>query len=153
MKIDKIDIQLLVALQKNGRKTIKELSQEIGISASPTFERIKKLEKSGIITGYSANVDAEKLGKKLYAFAHISLKEHSKETVNKFTDQVLAIPQVMECHYTSGDTDFIIKILVENMESYKEFILTKLFEMANIGKVETYLSLSVVKHTNSIALA
>ena len=152
MKLDEIDIQLLSELQKNGRKTIKELSQEIGISASPTFERIKKLEKSGIITGYSANIDAEKLGKKLYAFAHIGLKEHSKEAVDKFTDQVLAIPQVMECHYTSGDTDFIIKILVENMDSYNEFVLTKLFEMANIGKIETYLSLSVVKNTNSIAL-
>lgn len=151
-KLDEIDIKILNSLQENSRKTVKELSAELNLSASPTFERIKKLEKSGFIKGYTAIIDAEKLGKKLYAFAHISLKEHSKKAVTEFTESILSIPQIMECHYTSGDSDFIIKILVENMDAYREFILTKLFEMSNIGKIETYLSLSVVKHTNSVLL-
>lgn len=151
-KLDQIDIQILSSLQENSRKTVKELSTELNLSASPTFERIKKLEKAGFIKGYTAIIDADKLGKKLYAFAHISLKEHSKDAVNEFTANILSIPQIMECHYTSGDSDFIIKILVENMDAYREFILTKLFDMSNIGKVETYLSLSVVKNTNAISL-
>lgn len=151
-KLDEIDIHILNSLQENSRKTVKELSAELELSASPTFERIKKLEKAGFIKGYTAIIDADMLGKKLYAFAHISLKEHSKDAVNEFTASILAIPQIMECHYTSGDSDFIIKILVENMDAYRDFILTKLFEMSNIGKVETYLSLSVVKNTNAILL-
>lgn len=151
-KIDDIDCQLLELLQRNGRATVKELSQQLGLSSTPVFERIKKLEKSGVIDHYAAMLNTDKLGKKLYAFAHISLKDHSKELVEAFTQQIIKIPQVLECHYVTGDTDFILKILLNDMEKYRQFMMNQLFDMSNIAKVESFLSLSVSKNTNYIKL-
>ena len=151
-KIDQIDAQLLELLQKDGRITIKELAQQLGMSTTPIFERVKKLEKAGIIDHYAAVLNADKLGKKLYAFAHISLKDHSKELVRQFTEQITKIPQVLECHYVTGDSDFILKILLNDMEKYREFMMDQLFDMSNIAKVESFLSLSVLKQNNFISI-
>lgn len=151
-KIDQIDAQLLELLQKDGRITIKELAQQLGMSTTPIFERVKKLEKAGIIDHYAAVLNADKLGKKLYAFAHISLKDHSKELVRQFTEQITRIPQVLECHYVTGDSDFILKILLNDMEKYREFMMDQLFDMSNIAKVESFLSLSVLKQNNFISI-
>jgi len=147
MKIDYIDAQLLNMLQQNGKATIKELAETLGMTSTPIFERVKKLEQSGIIDHYAAVLNPDQLGKKLYAFAHISLKDHSKILVQEFTSQIIEIPQVLECHYVTGDSDFILKILLDDMEGYREFVMDSLFEMSNIAKVETYLSLSLSKQS------
>lgn len=151
-KIDEMDCQILEELQKDGRMTVKDLSEKLGLSPTPIFERIKKLEKAGIIDHYAAILNHEKVGKKLFAFAHISLKDHSKELVELFTKQINAFEEVLECHYVTGDTDFILKILINNMEEYREFVMNSLFDMSNIANVETFLSLSVSKQSNVISL-
>ncbi len=151
-KIDLIDSKILELLQKDGRMTVKELANRLGRSTTPIFERVKKLEASGIIDHYAAVVDADKLGKRLYAFAHISLKDHSKELVEKFTHEIIKIPQVQECHYVTGDSDFILKILLNDMEKYREFMMDQLFDMSNIAKVESFLSLSVLKKSNFVTI-
>ena len=151
-KIDETDKRILKLLQVDGRKTIKDLAQKLNLSTTPTFERVKKLEKAGIIDHSSAVLNAEKIGKTLYAFAHISLKDHSKELVQQFTDQIIKIPQVQECHYVTGDSDFILKILLNDMEGYREFMMNQLFDMSNIAKVESFLSLSVLKKSSFIEL-
>jgi len=148
--IDDIDQKILECLLEDGRMTIKEISGRLNLSTTPIFERIKKLEKKGIIDHYTVVVNTEKLGKKLNAFAHISLKDHSKQLIRDFEEKILNIPEVMECHYVTGGTDFIIKILVEDMDSYKEFILEKLLEIPNIGTLESYLSLAVRKQKPSL---
>ena len=149
-KIDDIDCQILMLLQKDGRITIKEMAAQLGMSTTPIFERTKKLEKAGIISHYAAVLDPDKLGKKIYAFAHITLKNHTKELVKHFTEEIEKIPQVMECHYVTGDSDFILKILLNDMEKYREFVMNSIFEMDNIAKVETFLSLSVLKSSSVI---
>lgn len=149
-QLDKVDRKILELLQTDGRMTVKEISNRLNLSTTPIFERIKKLERSGIIDHYSAILNTEKLGKKLTAFAHISLKEHTKELVREFEEKILTIPEVMECHYVTGGADFIIKILVEDMDEYKEFVMDKLFEVPNIGNIESYLSLVEKKKTNVI---
>lgn len=149
-KIDEIDCNILAILQQNGRITVKEMAAQLGLSPTPVFERTKKLERAGIISHYAAVLDPEKVGKKLYAFAHISLKDHSKALVEKFAIQITKIPEVLECHYVTGDSDFILKILLNDMEKYREFIMNSLFEMDNIAKVETFLSLSMLKNSKSI---
>lgn len=151
-KIDETDAKILELLQYNGRITVKELSSQLNLSTTPIFERVKKLEKSGVIEHYAAVLNADKLGKKLYAFAHISLKDHSKELVKEFTSQITSIPQVQECHYVTGDSDFILKILLNDMDDYREFMMDQLFDMSNIAKVESFLSLSVLKKSNFIAI-
>lgn len=148
--LDQIDKQILELLQQDGRMTVKELSDRLGLSSTPIFERIKKLEKSGIIDHYTAVLNTEKLGKKLNAFAHISLKDHSKKLVQAFVENIETIPEIMECHYVAGGSDFIIKILVNDMEEYNEFVMEKLLDIPNIGKLESFLSLTVSKKTSAI---
>lgn len=151
-KLDEIDGKILELLQKNGRITTKDMAQELNLSSTPTFERVKKLEKAGIIDHYAAVLNTDKLGKTLHAFAHISLKDHSKELVQQFTHQITQIPQVQECHYVTGDSDFILKILLNDMEDYREFMMNQLFDMSNIAKVESFLSLSVLKKSAFIPI-
>ncbi len=150
--LDPTDQKILDLLQQDGRMTVRELSSQLSLSTTPVFERIKKLERAGIIDHYAAVLNTEKLGIKLKAFTHISLKDHSKELVEEFVQCITDFPEVMECHYVTGDSDFIIVILVEDMEKYKEFVLEKLFDVPNIGKLESYFSLSVGKKTNRITL-
>ena len=150
--LDKIDKQILVLLQKNARITVKEISNQLNLSSTPIFERIKKLEKHGIIDHYTAVLNDEKFGKKLNAFAHISLRNHSKAMIASFVNQIEEIPEIMECHYVAGGADFILKILVQDMEEYNEFLMEKLLDIPNIGKMESFLSLTVSKKTSVISL-
>lgn len=152
MKLDDIDKKILMLLQENGKITVKEISTRLNLSTTPIFERIKKLERNEVIHHYTAILNPEKLGKKLNAFAHISLKDHSKQLIAAFVQRIDELPEVMECHYTAGGADFILKILVEDMNQYNEFVVEKLLEIPNIGKMESFLSLNVQKSTNTIAL-
>lgn len=143
--MDATDKKILSLLQSNGRMTVKEMSGKLNLSPTPIFERIKKMERSGVIDHYTVVINAEKTGKKLYAFAHISLKDHSKVLVKEFEEKILLLPEVSECHYVTGRADFIIKIQLEDMDKYKEFVMDKLFDVPNIARIETYLSLEMKK--------
>jgi len=152
MNIDKTDKSILKLLQQDARMTIKEISKQLNLSATPIYERIKKMEKAGIIEKYVALVNANQLGKKLNAFANISIKEHSKAAVQEFVSEIEKFSEVMECHYVSGNCDFLIKVLVEDMEAYNHFVMEKLSAVPNIGKVETLFSLSTSKKTTVVSL-
>lgn len=149
-KLDETDHKILYLLQQNARMTVKEISEKLNLSTTPIFERIKKLEKSGIIDHYTAVINQELLGNKLTAFAHISFKDHSKELISAFEDKILALPEVLECHYVTGGADFIIKILVKDIERYKEFVTEKLFGISNIARIESFLSLTVKSKRNDV---
>ena len=148
--MDATDKKILTFLQSNGRMTVKEMSGKLNLSPTPIFERIKKMERSGIIDHYTVVVNPELIGKKLYAFAHISLKDHSKVLVKEFEEKILTLPEVSECHYVTGRADFIIKIQLEDMDKYKEFVMDKLFDVPNIARIETYLSLEMKKKKVSL---
>ena len=152
MNLDEIDRKILGLVQQDGRMTIKEMAAQLNLSTTPIFARIKKLEKEGIIDRYVAVLNPEKLGKKLNAFAHVSIKEHSRQAVEDFVNCVISFPEVMEWHYVTGNADFILKVLVEDIEQYNLFVLDKLADVPNIGKVESLFSLSVRKKTNIIPL-
>lgn len=149
-KIDDTDIKILELLQENARMTVKEMSSKLNLSSTPIFERIKKLEKAGIIDHYTVVINQEKLGKKLNAFSHISFKDHSKELIAEFEQKIIALPEVKECHYVTGGADFIIKIQVNDIEEYKEFVTEKLFGIRNIAKIESFLSLQVKSKKGNI---
>ena len=143
--MDATDKKILSFLQSNGRMTVKEMSGKLNLSPTPIFERIKKMERNGVIDHYTVVINPEIMGKKLYAFAHISLKDHSKVLVKEFEEKILLLPEVSECHYVTGRADFIIKIQLEDMDRYKEFVMDKLFDVPNIARIETYLSLEMKK--------
>ena len=150
--LDEIDSKILEILQTDSRKTIKELSQELNLTTTPIFERIKKLERGGIIKQYVAVLDNHKLGKKLHAFIDISIKDHSKQAIDAFVNDVVRHPEVMECYHVTGESDFLLKVLLNDVEQYNDFVLNKLSTVPNIGKVETRFSLSTRKDTHMIGL-
>jgi Lrp/AsnC family leucine-responsive transcriptional regulator/Lrp/AsnC family transcriptional regulator len=152
IKLDQTDRHILELLQMNSRMTIKEMAVVLQLSSTPVFERIKKLERVGIIKGYVALVDAKRLGKKVNAFVHVSMKSHDDVAVQAFEEAIQAFPEIMECHHVSGHHDFLLKVLLDDMEHYHQFLRHQLSTLPNIEKTETLFSLSVRKATTAIPI-
>ena len=142
MKLDATDIKILEILQQDGRITTKALADQLHLTTTPVFERVKRLEKDGVIKKYVALIDGRKLDLMLTAFISISLTKHSRTYLEKFVAEVDQYPEVMECYHIAGNFDFLLKIVVKNMEKYESFILTKLSTIANLGQVQSSFVLS-----------
>ena len=142
MKLDATDIKILEILQQDGRITTKALADQLNLTTTPVFERVKRLEKDGVIKKYVALVDNRKLDLSLTAFISISLTKHSRTYLEKFVTEVNQYPEVMECYHIAGNFDFLLKKVVKNMEKYESFILTKLSTIANLGQVQSSFVLS-----------
>ncbi len=149
MKLDKTDQKLLNLLQQNARITTKKLAQELNLTITPVFERIKRLENQGFITRYVALASKEKLGKQLTAFCNVSLKEHTKEVIKNFERRIMMLPEVMECHHIAGLHDYMLKVVTEDMESYHNFIYDKLTAIDNIGNVRSSFVMKEIKYTTA----
>lgn len=152
MKFDAIDIKLLSLLQADSKKTTKEYANQLGLSTTAVYERIKRLEKSGVITGYVALVDLKKVNKAFLVFCHVKLIQHIKEYVLQFEREVQKLEEVAECYHISGDYDYILKIHVGDMEAYRDFMVTKLTAISNIGSTQSSFAINEVKHTTAVFL-
>lgn len=150
IKLDTYDLKILDILQRDARSTIKKVARALNLSTTPVFERIKRLEKLLVIDRYVAILNPTLLGKKLTAFIHISIKDHTKASVESFVERVVSFEEVIECHHVSGDSDFLIQVLLEDIEKYNEFVLEKLSVVPNISKLESRFSLSVRKKTHLV---
>ncbi|GAB3415606.1 Lrp/AsnC family transcriptional regulator [Niabella aquatica] len=148
--LDAKDVDILKMLQQNARITVKEIADTIHLSTTPVHERIKRLEQSGIITRYAAMLDAARLGKKLMVICHVSLREHNKIAGSKFIRSILAMPEVLECYSISGEFDFLLKVLTEDMETYYNFHVNKLSQVENVGHVQSTFVMGVVKQTHEV---
>lgn len=152
MKIDQVDKCILQALQRNGKLQNNELAAAIGLSASPCLRRVKQLEDTGIIEKYVAIVDSNKVNLKLTVFARIWLKEQDPKTVNHFIDSVMELPQVVECHLMAGDCDFFLRIVVADLDDYRQFQINHLNKISGIQNVKTEIPLQKVKQTTELPL-
>ena len=152
MELDKIDKKILEMMQANSKITNKELSNKLNLSVTGIFERIKRLERNEVISGYVALLKPEKVGKAFMVFTQIKLVQHTKSNVLKFEAEVVKLAEVLECYHVSGEYDYILKILVKDMESYREFMLTKLTSLEHIGSTQSTFIISPVKSTTAIAL-
>ena len=153
MKLDAIDQKLLMLLQQDSNQTVKALAQQLGKSTTPIFERIKKLEKEGIIEGYTARINAKKIGLKQIVFIAISLQGHTRSYLEKFVKEINNFPEVIECHRVSGNFDYLLKLVVQDIESYETFIVTKLTLLPYIGNVQSHIALSTSKQTQELDLS
>lgn len=149
--MDKTDIGILKALQEDGRASAQQLSYKVGLSAAPVWRRVKALEASGVIQGYSAQVDRSKVGLGCM-FAQISLERHSANTVENFERSVRDAPEILECYAVTGDSDFLLKILVESPEAYDRFLHRFLFNMPGIRQTRTIVALREIKHELKLPL-
>jgi len=143
--MDKTDKSILNLLQKNARITHKELAHEMGLSTTPVFERVKKLEKSGIIRNYVALVDNKKVNKNLIAFISLKLDKHSKGHLINFQGSITRLNEVMECYHIAGNTDYMLKVAVADMDEYKKFMTEKISAIENISSVDSMFVMDEVK--------
>lgn len=152
-KLDAIDIKILQELQCNSKLTTKELAEAVHLSASPTFERQKRLEREGYIKKYVAVVDPDKVGNGMIVLCNIRLKQHGKEYAKEFADAVQQMQEVTGCYNTSGDFDYLIKVFVRDMHHYQEFVLNRLGEIKSIGSVHSVFVIGAVKELHSVPVA
>ena len=152
MTFDTVDIKLLTFLQQDSKQTNKELSYKLNLSVTAIYERIKKLEKEGVINNYVALINKDKVEKDFIAFCHVKLIQHSQEYVVRFETEVANIPEVLECYHISGDYDYLLKVLVKDMRAFREFMVEKLTTIDHIGSTHSMFVINEVKHTTAISL-
>ena len=148
--MDLIDKKLLGLLQEDTKKTTKELSMVLNLSVTAVYERIKKLEREGVISKYVAILDKNKVEKAFVVFCHIKLIQHTKDLIHTFESEVIKLDEVLECFHVSGDYDYILKICVKNMEEYRNFMVTKLTTLQHIGSTHSSFMIAEVKNTTTI---
>lgn len=133
-QIDAIDKEILQILQSDCRITAKEIASRLGMSKTPVYERIKKLESQGYITKYVALADPRKAGKGLTIYLSVLLDNHSKEGVDEFIRKVNALKEVNECYYLSGNIDFLLKIFIKDMDDYHRFVTEEFSKIKNVSR-------------------
>jgi DNA-binding Lrp family transcriptional regulator len=145
VQLDAIDLQILDLLSKNGKLGNKEIAAVIGLSTTPTFERVKRLEKKGIIKGYVAILDKKKIGKGLKVFCQVSLKSHNAEIIDGFEAEIVHLSEISACYHIAGDFDYSLFIEVADMDEYQQFLKQKLANIPNIANVQTAFVMSTLK--------
>ena len=144
--IDKIDRQIVSLLQAYARLSNAALAEKVGLTTSTVHERVKKLEKSGVIKKYVALVDQKTIGIETCSFVAVTISRHVKEAVEEFIKAVEEVDEVMECHHITGNADFLLKIAVKNIPAYEDLVLHKLTDLPHIQNIKTMVVLSTFKN-------
>ncbi|MBX2930307.1 MAG: Lrp/AsnC family transcriptional regulator [Chitinophagaceae bacterium] len=148
--LDTKDIAILKILQHNAKATVKDIAQEIHLSTTPVHERIKRMEQQGVIKQYATLLDYAKVKKNLMVICYVSLKEHSKNAGTKFIKHIHTLSEVIECYNISGEFDFMLKVVAENMDDYYNFHVNKLSQSENIANVQSIFVMGVIKQTHVV---
>ncbi len=148
--LDDKDLLILRLLQQNARSTVKEISQKMHLSTTPVHERIKRMEDNGVIKQYATLIDHTKVKKSLMAICYVSLKEHNKTAGTKFIKAIVEMNEVTECYNISGAFDFMLKIMVENMDAYYDFHVNKLSQVENMGQLQSVFVMGIIKQTHQL---
>lgn len=148
--LDKKDLEILKYLQQNARMTIREIADKVHLSTTPVHERIRRMEESGVITQYVTLVNTAKIGKGLMVICYVSLKQHSKNAGSKFIRSIMEMNEVLECLTISGEFDFMLKVVTENMDSYYDFHVNRLSEIENVGNVQSIFVMGVIKESHQV---
>lgn len=146
--LDEKDLAILRVLQRNARSTVKEIADKIHLSTTPVHERIKRMEEAGVIKQYATLLDHSKVKKGLMVICYVSLKQHDKKAGGKFIQSILGMNEVIECYNISGEFDFQLKVVAENMDAYYDFHVNKLSQAENIGHVQSVFVMGVIKETH-----
>lgn len=148
IKLDDIDISILKALQNDGKANTKELCGLLGLTKTPVYERIRRLESEGAIRGYTAIIDNDKVGLPLTVFCNVSLVVHDDLHISQFKEDVMKIEEIMDCYSTGGVFDFLIRVVLKDMEEFNRFVFEKLTKVRGIAKMQSSFVLSEIKHSN-----
>lgn len=150
--LDGIDRKILLALQADGKITIGELAEHVGLSPSPCARRVRLLEQAGVIRGYTAIVDQKKVGLPISAFASIKLERQREEDLDDFAAAVSRWPEVVDCYLMTGQRDYLMRVVAADLEAYERFIKDKLTRLDNIASIETSFALGQVKRSEKLPI-
>lgn len=153
IELDRTDCRILQALQADGRLSNVELAEKVALSPSPCLRRVKRLEEAGVIRRYAALLDPAKVGLGLLAFVRVSLERKGRGTVDAFRRAVQEWPEVMDCYVMTGDMDFLLKILVEDLEHFSRFIMDRLLKQPGVIDAKSSFALETLKHNTALDLA
>lgn len=146
-QLDASDRLILQLLQEDASLTTKEIAGRINMSTTPVFERVKRLERDGFISSYRALLDRKKVGLPMLVFCDVSLKEHNRDFLIRFETEIAALPEVLECHHIAGAYDYLLKVVVHDMDGYQRFVKEKLAALENIGRVQSHFVMTEVKQS------
>jgi len=144
-QMDVKDRQIIRELQINGRLTNQELAERVNLSPSPCLRRLRNLEQSGAIQGYTALVDQKAYGLPVTVLIRIRLERHSEETIRVFEKQVARIDEILDCYLMTGDIDYLLRVIVESLEAYEDFIRSKIHSIPGVASIETSFAYGIVK--------
>ena len=153
MPIDAIDRRLLAALQDNGRLTATELAERIGLTTSPCLRRIRQLEDTGVIRGYSTIIDQTKVGLPVSVFVSIRLERQREDAMQRFEDAIRRWPEVVECYLMTGTRDYLLRVVARDLTDYERFLKQTLTRLDGVASIESSFALAQVKHSGALPIA
>ncbi len=150
--MDKTDRKILAVLQRDGRISNQRLAEEVGLSVSPCWRRVKRLEQEGYIERYVTLLDAGKVGLRITAFVHVSLEDHHPDTLTEFDRLIRTRPEVLECFAMSGQDDYLLRVVCPDMDAYEDFLTRHLLALKGVRTANTSFVLKTRKSTTALPL-
>ena len=151
--LDQRDVEILAELQRDSRQSVQQLAERVGLSATPCWKRVKDMESAGVIRGYSATVDREQVGLALCVLAEVNLTQHTEDTVRQFERAVAACRQIISCYSTTGQADYLIKVVVEDIKTYEAFLHDTAFRLPGVTHIRSSVVLKEVKSETRLPIS
>lgn len=153
IELDRIDLSLLNELQRDSRQTVQQLADAVGLSGTPCWKRVKAMEEAGVILGYTARLDRDKLGLRQCVIAEINLDRHAEDVVRQFEQAVAESPQIVSCYATTGAADYVIQVLVADIQGYERFLHDTAFKLPGVSHVRSSVVLRELKSAVRLPIA
>ncbi len=150
--MDDMDRKILSVLQSDSGQSVAEMAEKVGLSHTPFWRRLKRLEKDGVIQGRVSILDPKKLGLDITVFANVKLRQHDEETLEAFEREVAAFPEVMECYSMSGETDYVVRALVASIEEYERLLKRRLLHLPGVVAINSHFALKCIKLTTKLPI-
>jgi Lrp/AsnC family leucine-responsive transcriptional regulator len=150
--LDDVDVQILVLLQSDGRITNADLAKQVNLSPPSVLQRVRNLEKLGLIRGYHGLLEPERVGFKITAWVQVTLALHQEQPIERFRKSIRELPEVLEVYHVSGDYDYLIKVVVRDMRAYEVFIRERLTKIKAVQQVRTNFVMATTKHTTQLPI-
>ena len=152
MQLDNLDRRILDALQRNAKLSNVQLAEEVGLSPSPCLRRVRLLEEAGVIRGYHAQLDRSKAGLGLTVFVGVKVERHHDASANAFRAAVIDLPEVISCHVVSGESDFLLQVVLPDLASYEDFLFSTLLKLPGVSDIRSNFAISTVKSQTALPL-
>jgi len=152
MELDVFDRRILTALEKDARQTNQALAEKVGLSPTPCLRRVRRMEKEGVITNYSANINRKALGLDLTIFITVKVARHQDRDAMQFVQSVTSWPEVVSCHLVSGDMDYLMEVVAPDMQAYEQFILKRLLKIEGVKDLRSNFAMRTYKSGGALAI-